>query len=195
VRAVPALGVAVPRRGNRFTRAVGRSVLAAMGWRLEIEFPDAPKFVVIVAPHTSAWDFVFAITVTVAMGLRASWMGKSALFRWPFGGLMRWLGGIPIDRRASHGVVETMVELFKIRPHLVLGIAPEGTRRKVGAWKTGFYHIAHGAGVPIVPCYVDYARKVIGSGATVHATGDLAADLRAIQSIYAGVTGKHPAAV
>ena len=188
----PLLGDTVPRRGNRFSRALGKSVLAAMGWRLDVGFPDAPKFVVVVAPHTSAWDFVIGIFAMLALGIRASWMGKHGLFRWPFAGVLRWLGGIPIDRRSSHGAVETMVDLFKSRRELILGIAPEGTRRKVDTWRTGFYHIARGAGVPIVPCYFDYGRKVIGTGAAVHPTGDLAGDLLAIRSVYEGVAGKNP---
>jgi len=188
---VPVLGDAVPRRGNRLTRALGRSVLAAMGWRFDLAFPDSAKFVVLVAPHTSDWDFVIVVLTIAALGIRTSWMGKHALFRWPFGVVLRWLGGIPIDRRASHGVVETMVDWFGRREQLVLGIAPEGTRRQVGRWKTGFYHIAHGAGVPIVPCYIDYARKVIGSGATLHPCGDLAADLLTLRSVYDGIRGKH----
>jgi len=162
-----------------------------MGWRFDLAFPDSAKFVVVVAPHTSDWDFVIVILTIVTLGIRTSWMGKHALFRWPFGGLLRWLGGIPIDRRASHGVVETMVDRFQRRPQLVLGIAPEGTRRKVGSWKTGFYHIALGAGVPIVPCYIDYARKVIGSGATLQPCGDLEADLLRLRSVYDGIRGKH----
>lgn len=187
-----ALGDKVPRRGNRLTRAVGRSALAAMGWRFEVHLPDLSKFVIIVAPHTSAWDFVVGVLASLALDLRASWLGKHALFRWPFRGVLRWLGGIPIDRRASHGVVETMVELFGSRRELILGIAPEGTRRKVDAWKTGFYHIARGANVPIVPCYIDYRRKVIGTGAVLHPSGDLPGDLRTIRSLYEGVTGKNP---
>ena len=186
------LGDAVPRRGNRLTRTLGRSTLAAMGWRFEVDLPDASKFVVIVAPHTSAWDFVVGILASLALGLRASWLGKHALFRWPFRGVLRWLGGIPIDRRSRHAVVESMVGLFKSRREFVLGIAPEGTRGKVEAWRTGFYHIARGAGVPIVPCYLDYRRKVIGTGASMSPSGDLARDLRTIRSFYEGVTGKYP---
>jgi len=189
---VPPLGDAVPKRGNRLTRAFGRWTLAAMGWHLETTLPDAPKFVIVVAPHTSGWDFVIGIFATVALGMRASWMGKHALFRWPFGSLLRWLGGIPIDRGESHGVVDSMVELFGRRHALVLGIAPEGTRHKVRKWRTGFYHIAHGAGVPIVPCYLDYARKVIGTGAALLPTGDIARELPTIQSVYARITGKNP---
>lgn len=189
------LGDRVPRRGNRLSRALGRSLLATMGFRLEVEFPDAPRFVVVVAPHTSAWDFVIGISAMLALDIRASWMGKDGLFRWPFRGLLRWLGGIPVDRSSSHGAVETMVDLFKTRRELILGIAPEGTRRKVDAWKTGFYHIARGAGVPIVPCYIDYDRKLIGSGAAVHPTGDLEADLLALRSLYEGVRGKNPSRV
>jgi len=188
---VPDLGGSVPRRGNRLTRALGRSALAALGWRFDVALPDAAKFVIVVAPHTSAWDFVIGILATVALGLRASWIGKDTLFRWPFRGVMSWLGGIPVDRSTRQGVVDAMVERFRSRAHLVLGIAPEGTRGMAARWKTGFYHIARGAGVPVVPCYLDYARKVIGTGPPLQPSGDLAVDLPLIQSVYSGVTGKN----
>jgi len=186
------LGDAVPRRGNRLTRGLARWALAALGWRLDMPLPNAPKFVIVVAPHTSAWDFFIGLFVAIALGMRASWLGKHGLFRWPLGGLMRWMGGIPVKREASHGVVDTMVELFRERSALVLALAPEGTRSKVREWKTGFYHIAHGAGVPIVPCYLDYARKVIGSGAAMQPTGDVAREVAALQAFYSGIPGKHP---
>ncbi len=163
-----------------------------MGWRFDLDFPNTSKFVAIIAPHTSAWDFVIGIATILALSLRATWIGKDTLFRWPFRGVLRWLGGIPVDRSSSHGVVETMVDLFKRRDEMIFGLSPEGTRRKVDAWRTGFYHIANGADVPIVPCYFDYERKVIGTGKTVHPSGDLAGDLRAIQSVYEGVTAKNP---
>lgn len=189
---LPALGEALPRRGNVFSRAVGTGILRAFGWRLEGTLPDVPKVLGIGAPHTSNWDFVFGIAAVLALGLRANWIGKHTLFRWPVGGLMRWLGGIPVDRTHAQGLVEQAVAMFDSRDRLVLGIAPEGTRKKVERWKTGFYHIAHGAGVPILPFYWDYRRKVLGFGPPLVPSGDLDADLERIYAFYTRVHGRHP---
>ena len=117
------------------------------------EIPDLPKYVAIVAPHTSNWDFFHGMAAAFALGLRVSWMGKNTLFRRPFGGLMRWLGGVSIDRSASHGVVKQTVDIFASRPQLVLGFTPFGSPGKVALWKIGFYHIAKGGGPPLGPVY------------------------------------------
>jgi 1-acyl-sn-glycerol-3-phosphate acyltransferase len=188
----PALGDALPRRGNGLSRALGAGLLRVFGWRIEGTLPDEPRLLGIGAPHTSNWDFVFSIAAMLALGLRANWIGKHTLFRWPLGGLMRWLGGIPVDRTRSRGFVEQVVGMFNSRDALLLGIAPEGTRKKVDRWKTGFYHIAHGAGVPILPIYWDYGRKVLGFGPPITPTGDLKADLERIYAFYARIHGRHP---
>src|SRR5918996_1203336 len=144
------IGAQVPRWGNVATAALGRSALAALGWRLDVQLPNLPKFIVIEVPHTSNWEAVIGIAAILAMRIRVHWWSKHTVFRWPFRGVLRWLGGIPVDRSASRGAVPQMVEEMKQRPQFVLGLAPEGTRKAVTKWRTGFYQIALAAGVPIV---------------------------------------------
>lgn len=176
-----------------WVRKISALVLRWRGWRLEGALPPGRQFVMIAAPHTSNWDLPVMLAVAFAFGIELSWMGKHTLFWGPFGIFFRWLGGIPIDRRAAHDVVAQSVALFQQRERLILAVAPEGTRKKVRYWKTGFYHIASGAGVPILLGFIDYRRKETGVGPTVRPTGDLAADLKVIQEFYEGITGLHAA--
>jgi len=146
----------------------------------------------IAAPHTTNWDLPITLALTFVFRIKVYWMGKDTIFRWPFGTLMKWLGGIPVDRSKTHNIVEQSVSAFQKNDHLVMIVPPEGTRKKVRYWKTGFYHIAHGAGVPIVLGYLDYARKTGGIGPVVWPSGDIDADMKIIQTFYAGITGKYP---
>lgn len=166
--------------------------LRIFGWRKEGQPPDAPKFVMIAAPHTTNWELPTALMMAFALRIKIYWMGKDSLFKFPFGGLLRWLGGIPVNRRESTGLVARTVETFNEHDELIILIAPEGTRSKAGNWRTGFYHMAHGAGVPIVLGFLDYGRKVGGIGPVVNPTGDMDADMVRIRGFYAGITGKHP---
>ena len=191
--AYPVLGDNVPRRGNCFSRWLGRTLLSLAGWRLDGDPPDAPKFVVLAAPHTSNWDFVIGMAALFALGLRLSWLGKQTLFRRPFGPVMRWLGGLPIDRRSSHGIVAETVRAFEARERFIVAVAPEGTRSKVDRWKTGFYHIACQTGVPIAMGFLDYRRRVVGFGPILVPGGDLERDLAAIRKFYATITPRRPA--
>jgi len=179
------LGDAIPRRGTWISRACGRGVLALLGWRVTGAFPNEPKMVMIGAPHTTNWDFVVALAAAFSLRLGFSWVGKHLLFRPPVRWFFRWLGGIPVDRRASHGFVQQMVGEFERRSRFLLAIAPEGTRKAVDRWKTGFYHIAHGAGVPIVIVTFDNARKAIHIGPAMIPSGDLAVDMDRILALYA----------
>lgn len=174
-----------------------RHVLANMllrlfGWRAEGSLDDLPKCVLVVAPHTSNWDFPVMLALAIALRIKATWMGKHTLFRPPYGWLMRWLGGLPIDRGARHNVVEQAVESFQTRDRLVLAVLPEGTRKRTPYWKSGFYHIAMGAKVPIALGYADYRRKVGGIGRVIVPSGDADADMALIRDFYTGVTGKRP---
>lgn len=187
-----AVGDQVPRRGNRLTRAVAAFLLALFGWRVLGEIPNTAKMLLIAAPHTSNWDMAVGILGMFALGLRLSFMGKHTLFRWPVGGIMVWLGGVPVRRHMAQGLVGQMVAAFNQRDQFLLAILPEGTRRPVSQWKLGFYHIAVGAGVPIVPVKFDYGRKVLEFGSAFHPTGDLEKDLPTIQAQYRGVRGKIP---
>jgi 1-acyl-sn-glycerol-3-phosphate acyltransferase len=163
-----------------------------MGWKTVGAPPAAPKCVVIAAPHTSNWDLVFMLAMAWALGLRISWMGKDAIFRAPFGSLMRRLGGIPVHRDTPNNVVEQMVETFASSDRLALAIPTEGTRAKADHWKSGFYHIARGANVPVATSFLDYGRKVGGFGPTIMLTGDVVSDMDQIRAAYTGIAGKRP---
>lgn len=173
-------------------RSAGLALYRLAGWRVEGALPDAPKFVVIAAPHTSNWDLPFMLGVALHFRTRLHWMGKDSLFKPPFGGLMRLAGGISIDRSKANDVVAQTITHFRDAKRLAIAIPPEGTRSKVRYWKTGFYHIAHGAGVPIALGFLDYKRKVGGIGMTLSPSGDYERDLEIIKGFYAGVTPKHP---
>jgi 1-acyl-sn-glycerol-3-phosphate acyltransferase len=164
---------------------------ALMGWRFEGNFPDIPKAVVIVAPHTSNWDFLVGVVAMFAIGVRVQFLGKHTLFRWPLGVIMRWLGGIAVDRRSASGVVEQIVRIFKERSDLLLVIAPEGTRGQVTQWKTGFYHIASGTGLPIVPISFDYPTRLIRIGDPFDPTGNEDSDIRTLQALLHQAAGKR----
>ena len=168
---------------------VARVGLRLSGWRVEGQFPAESRYVLIGAPHTSNWDFPLALGVCFACNVKIYWMGKSSLFRGLAGPVMRWLGGIPVNRDKPGGLVGQMITAFGRQPELVLAIPPEGTRSRVSEWKTGFYYIAQRAGVPVLPVYVDGARKVVGIAPLFYPTGDLEGDLPKIRAIYAGKQG------
>jgi 1-acyl-sn-glycerol-3-phosphate acyltransferase len=167
--------------------------MSFFGWRIEIDgVPNLSKFILVGAPHTSNWDFVLTLITFYALSVRISWMAKHTFFRWPFKGLLAWLGGVPIDRtNQDNGIVNQTIRTFNSRAEFVIAIMPEGTRSKVRRWKTGFYHIAQGAEVPIVLVRFDYGRKVMGIGPTITPSGEMAADMARIQSIFSGIKGKN----
>jgi 1-acyl-sn-glycerol-3-phosphate acyltransferase len=189
---LPALGDQVPRWDSALRRALGSAVLRLGGWRIEGSVPNVPKCVLIVAPHTSNWDFPVGLAALFALGFRVTYMGKHTLFRWPFGGLMRWTGGIPVDRDAADGVVEEAVALLRRSERVFLALAPEGTRRKVERWKSGYYRIATGTGVPIFPVAFDYSRKVVALFPLFAPTGDQAADEATLQALYPRAMARRP---
>ena len=167
-------------------------LLFLFGWRVEGSLPDLPKFVLIGAPHTSNWDFVLFLGVIFHLKANVHFMGKSGLFRPPFGGFFRWCGGIPVDRTKSQGLVEQTVQAMNASEKFILVIAPEGTRHKVHEWKTGFYHIARSAGTSIVLAVVDGAKKEVRVGQIFHPTKDMEADMKAIKGYFAGIVGIRP---
>ena len=162
------------------------------GWTFEGTLPDEPKFVMIIAPHTSNWDFVVGLWAYFALGFRASFLGKHTIFKWPLGPFMRWLGGIPVERSVSRDRVSERVHVFESSEKLILIIAPEGTRKFVPEWKTGFYHVANNAHVPIVPVAFDFESHVIRLFPKFVTTGDADRDIGALQDLYRGIKGKHP---
>jgi 1-acyl-sn-glycerol-3-phosphate acyltransferase len=163
-----------------------------MGWRIEGNLPDEPRLVIAVAPHTSNWDFVVGFSAYLALQLDATWFGKHTLFRWPLGPILRYFGGIPIVRTKAANVVDLYIHEFARRERMVLAIAPEGTRKKVAGWKTGFYHIAHGAGVPIVPVSLDFSTRRVRILAPMRPTGELERDLAALRANFRAAMAKHP---
>ena len=172
-------------------RPISRFFLRLIGWSADIR-PVPPKYVLIGSPHTSNWDFPLALLLLRVIGTEGHWIAKHTVFRWPLGWIMRRLGGLPVDRTASHNFVDQIVQLFDEREHLVITIAPEGTRKKTAHWRTGFYYIALGAGVPIVLGYLDYKNKRGGLGPTLQPSGDIDADLELMREFYADKTGRHP---
>lgn len=182
-----------PLRGNRFSRWVGRVGMRLLGgWRIEGELPNIRKAIVPVAPHTSNWDFFVGVFAMLALGLNLNYLGKHTIFRFPVNGILRWLGGIPVDRRAASGVVEQMVVQFNQREHLVLALSPEGTRTKVVEWKKGFLHMAKAAQVPVVPIAFDFSRKIIDITPAMMVTGDIDAELQRVKQAVAHAVGKYP---
>jgi 1-acyl-sn-glycerol-3-phosphate acyltransferase len=177
---------------NRFSQPLASAILRLLSWKLEVTWPAAAKYVLIGAPHTSGWDLLYTLLFKHATGIQLRWVGKDGLFRGPLGSLLRRLGGIPVNRRTSHNFVQQMVDAFNQRDDLVLTIAPEGTRGKAEYWKTGFYYIALGAGVPIAMGFVDYRQKVVGIGPTIFPSGDIHADFAPIKAFYIKKTGRRP---
>ncbi|MBZ0304866.1 MAG: lysophospholipid acyltransferase family protein, partial [Anaerolineae bacterium] len=145
-------------------RAIARTIYRIFGWTPGGAPPNLPKFMVIGAPHTSNWDGIHMLLLSTSLGIRMFWLGKHTLFKPPFGGIMRAVNGIPVNRQSTKNAVEQVVDVFKQRDRFVLIIAPEGTRKQVDHWRTGFYYIALGAKVPIVLAYVDYPHKRVGLG-------------------------------
>ena len=177
ISSVEPIGERTPRRGTRFTRKLGKTLLRWSGWRLEGALPDREKFLAVGAPHTTAWDLGVALMSILALGVRVSWMGADWVFRVPG---MRAVGGIPVDRSRRHGAVPREIERFKELATYILGILPEGSRKRVGRWKTGFYHIATGAGVPVLLIAIDHQHKRVRLGPCFEPSGDYEADMETI---------------
>ncbi len=173
-------------------RRLAQWVLDSRGWRPEGPRPLADKFVLIAAPHTSNWDLLYLLALTEVYGVRVRWMGKHTLFRGPAGPLMRALGGIPVRRDRRENLVLAMARVFESHESLALTVPAEGTRSYATHWKSGFYHIARAAKVPIVMGYLDYARKRGGFGPELLPTGDVSRDMDAIRTFYADKVGKYP---
>jgi 1-acyl-sn-glycerol-3-phosphate acyltransferase len=180
---IPVLGPNVARAHGRFAAAVGRLMMGLTGWRIEGAVPDLPRMVLIVAPHTSNWDFLTGLWAKLALRLGGRFVGKHTLFKGPMGVFMRWLGGVPVDRRAATGFVEQVARALRDAERMVVVIAPEGTRKRT-AWKSGFYRIAVAAGVPILPVAFDYPRRAVVFAPPFRPTGDYEQDLAAIRAHF-----------
>ncbi len=179
---------------NTVLRGLSLALLRLAGWKVEGSLPvGTTKCVLIAAPHTSNWDLPYTLMVAFALRLNIYWMGKQSIFRAPFGGLMRWLGGIAVNRAQSNNLVEASAQALRAADGPVqLVVPPEGSRRKTRYWKTGFYYIALQAQVPIVLAYMDYSRKLSGLGPAFLPTGDIERDMVSIKAFYAPFKGKNP---
>jgi 1-acyl-sn-glycerol-3-phosphate acyltransferase len=177
--------------GKTVMRWLALIIFRFMGWKPGGERPHISRYVIIAAPHTSNWDFLYTLCLAFILEIKPFIMMKAAWFQWPVGPFLRWLGAIPVDRSKSTDVVARSIQAFREYPQMVLVVPPAGTRRKVTYWKTGFYHIARGANVPIVLGYLDYRRKVGGIGPVVHPTGNMEADMKVIRDFYADIAGKY----
>jgi 1-acyl-sn-glycerol-3-phosphate acyltransferase len=184
--------VKIHRSRWSLTRLMCRFILKLAGWKTQTVPVDSSRYILIGAYHTSNWDFIIGYLVMTAIGLNLNFVGKHTLFRWPLGPFMKWLGGIPVNRSVSTNFVDQVVANFRQYDELIVAIAPEGTRKKTEYWKSGFYHIAVGAGVPIVLGFLDYAKRTGGLGAVVHPSGDLQHDLEEIKNFYSSVQAKYP---
>lgn len=173
-------------------QSIGRAVLRLGGWAFEGAVPTARRYVLIAAPHTSNWDFVYMMAMSWVTGIRLSWMGKASLFVFPFGPVFRRLGGIPIRRDRRTSVVDQCAKRFGESADLVLAVPAEGTRGHAKSWRSGFYHIARAADVPVVLGYLDYARRRGGLGPELRPSGDVRADMDFVRAFYADKAGRHP---
>jgi 1-acyl-sn-glycerol-3-phosphate acyltransferase len=190
---LPVLGDQVPKRNRPVLRFIGILVMRLLGWRFtDHPMPNVPKVVALGGPHTSAWDIIVAMAAIAAIGIDLRVMGKHTMFWWPLRVLLRWVGLIPVNRQSPAGVVEQMAERFHSQPNLFLGIAPEGTRKKVTRWKTGFHRIAKAAGVPILPITLDFRHKQIQIGELLMAGDDMEADMVVLQTYFNQADGRNP---
>ena len=173
-------------------RFIGRLILKLIGWEILGERPPHDKFVLIAAPHTSNWDLPIMLSIALVFDIKLHWIGKHTLFRFPYGWFMRFLGGIPIDRRAPQGMVGQVADAFRNSEKLVIVVPPEGTRGRAEYWKSGFYWMAKEAGVPIVTGVLDYKEKRGGFGPGIYPSDDIKADMDKFRAFYKGRTAKFP---
>lgn len=168
-------------------------ILNCLGWSskqdLSIEFD---KYIVVVAPHTSNWDFIYGILFAYQLPFKIKFFAKSQLFIWPIKWFFSRLGGIPVDRSKNNDLVSQAVDFINDNEKVVIGLAPEGTRKRVDKWKTGFYYIALKANIPIALAYLDYKHKLVGIGKVFKASGDINKDFQLIESFYANINPKNP---
>ena len=170
-----------PQKGNRVTRAIGRGLMRMIGWKMDGKLPNCPKLIIAAAPHTSNWDFIIAMLAVLSVGLKASYLMKKEAFFWPFAGLFKWLGGVPVERNQAGGLVESLASWFANHDKAWLLITPEGTRSKVEKYKTGFLRVAEEASVPVMLVSWDYPTKRLVLEKVWTLTGDHEADCDAIR--------------
>jgi 1-acyl-sn-glycerol-3-phosphate acyltransferase len=182
----------IASRNLTISQRMAHGILKLLGWELIGDFPDLPKYILVGAPHTTNWDFPFAMLMMFASGVHFNWIAKDSLFRGPWGWLLRKIGGIPVWRDRKSNFVSQIVEAFDRSSRLIIAISPEGTRSLVTRWKTGFYYMATGAQVPIVMGFIDYRRKQVGVGPVIYPSEDIEETFAQLRSFYSDKTGKYP---
>ena len=171
---------------------LSRTLLKARGWKVVGQLPDLKKYVIVVAPHTSNWDFFIFLALKFSLEAKVNFVGKHTIFVWPFNWILRRLGGRPVDRSKSHNVVDGIVDLFKQSDDFIFALSPEGTRSYTEYWKSGFYYIALKAGVPIQTCFLDTTTRTLGFGPLITPSGDLDKDTALLQEYYGDKKGINP---
>jgi len=177
---------------RRILKPISKIWLKLSGFEVLNSDPSLRKCVIVAAPHTSNWDMPHTMAVGTELGLEFNWLGKDTLFKRPWGGFMKWLGGVPIDRRKSGNYVDTLVREFQERENLILVMAVEGTRSRTDHWRSGFYHIAKAADVPIVPGYLDYKAKRGGLGTPIYPIGTPEEVMEQLREFYRDIEGHFP---
>jgi len=173
-------------------KLLASAVLRLCNWQVHGVAPDFDQGVVIAVPHTSNWDFVWMKLMAWSLGWDINWLGKHTLFKGPRGPIMRWWGGVPVDRRGKQDMVSQVVMRFDAGDKLMLAIPPEGTRSRSETWRSGFYHIARGANVPVVLSFLDYGTRSGGVGPSIRLSGEVTKDMNEIRQFYRGMQGKFP---
>jgi 1-acyl-sn-glycerol-3-phosphate acyltransferase len=189
---IPILNEHVPRSGSRFTYWLGYQFLKLNGWRYQGEFPNRAKMIIAVAPHTSNWDFFVGLAVKFSLMLKIRFLGKHTIFVPVIGKLLRHWGGIPVERTRTHGVVSQLTDAFAQQEELVLCLSPEGTRKRIDKWKTGFVQIARSANVPVLLVGLDYKKKTIELGPLVSVSDDIDEAMLQIYAFFSGISAKYP---
>lgn len=173
-------------------RTFAKIYFKLFGWKILGQVPEEPKWIAIFAPHTSNWDFMPAICIKFYFRVRAYWLAKDSLFNWPYGYFFSFLGGLAVNRSSSNDLVGDLVSKIKARKRIVLALAPEGTRKYKKYWKSGFYHIAREANIPIVLVFLDYGKRELGIGPVIRVTDNIRADMDKIRSFYEPIKGEKP---
>ncbi len=167
-------------------------ILRRWGWTISGSKPALPKYVLVASPHSSYWDTPVMLLCAAHFGIPLRWLGKSQAFRGPLGAVLRRLGGIPVDRAGGNGAVARTAAAFRAQDEMALALAPDGTRRYCDYWRSGFYHLARAADVPVVLGFQDWGTRRVGIGPTLRLSGDVRADMDRLRAFYGGMSGKHP---
>jgi len=186
------VGPLVPKNTSWLRKTIGKFLLFIYRWHTEGEVYNSSKLIIILAPHTSYWDFLTNMGTMLALGMQGQWLIAKEFCWWPFGYLLKWLGAIPVDRKATQNIVIQMIDMINTSDKLLFALYPEGATRKVMQWKTGFWHIAHSTGIPIQTLMVDYSTRSSMFGSVIRTSGDVDKDMKIIQNQFKGVQPKNP---